>query len=181
MHSPSMLGHAVPAWSVVDRTTLAVALNRCRELRYGVFGSLYRASLDNLPSWLRLECRRLFCERVDAFPRLCGRLLDDDEFGEAGHKEGSRLLEFFVADFSERLDDAFDVLSRHIVLMLLSDFLNEFRLRHQLRHVFYLLSNQFTGMLARIVVKGTRGFAPTHQFDGKPGSGRRPWMASIRR
>src|ERR1700734_2090530 len=94
--------HAVPAWSVADRTTLAVALNCRWVLRYGGFGSLFRARLHNLPNGLRLECRRLLCERVDALPRLCGRLLDDDEFGETRHKKTSRLLEFFLADFSER-------------------------------------------------------------------------------
>jgi hypothetical protein len=105
-------------------------------LRHRVFGSLHRACPDDLPSRFRLEYRRFLCERVDAFPRLCGRLLDDNEFGESGHKEGSRFLEFFVAYFRERLDDALDVLPCHVVRMLLSDFLNELRLRHQLGHVF---------------------------------------------
>jgi hypothetical protein len=95
-------------------------------LQDGVFGSLYRTSLDDLPSWLRLEYRRLFRERIDALPRLCGRLLDDYQFREAGNKKRSRFLEFFVAYFGERLDHAFDVLSRHVVRMLLSNFLNEF-------------------------------------------------------
>jgi hypothetical protein len=66
-------------------------------LQDSVFGSLYRASLDDLPSWLRLEYRRLFRERIDALPRFCGGLLDHHQFGEAGHKERSRFLEFFVA------------------------------------------------------------------------------------
>jgi hypothetical protein len=75
--------------------------NRQTELLFStlqdrVFGSLYRASLDDLPSWLCLEYCRLFRERIDALPRLCGRLLDDYQFGEPGHKEGSRFLEFFV-------------------------------------------------------------------------------------
>jgi hypothetical protein len=78
-------------------------------LRYGIFGSLYRTSLDDLPSWLCLEYCWLLCEWIDALACFCGGLLDDDEFGEAGHKEGPRFLEFFVADFSERLDDALDV------------------------------------------------------------------------
>src|SRR5260370_16159206 len=69
-------------------------------------------------------------------------LLDDDEFGESGHKESSRLLEFLVADFRERLDDALDVLSRHLGRMLISDFLNEFRLRHQFGHVSSPVANQ---------------------------------------
>ena len=58
------------------------------------------------------------------------------------------VFEFFVPYFSERLDDAFDVLSRHIVLMLLSDFLNEFRLRHQLGHVSSVLPNHPVTTLA---------------------------------
>jgi len=103
-------------------------------LQDSVFGSLYRASLDDLPGWLRLEYRRLFRERIDALPRFCGGLLDDNQFSEAGHKERSRFLEFFVAYFGERLDHALNVLSRHVVRMLLSNFLNELRLRHQLRH-----------------------------------------------
>src|SRR5215831_5132994 len=61
-------------------------------LRYCVFGSLYRPSPDDLPSRLRLEYCWLLCERIDAAPLLCGGLLDDNEFGESGHKEGSRFL-----------------------------------------------------------------------------------------
>src|ERR1700693_5569699 len=58
------------------------------------------------------------------------------EFGKSRHKEGSRFLEFLVANLSKRLDNSFDVFSRHITFrMLFSDFLNEFRLRHQLGHV----------------------------------------------
>jgi hypothetical protein len=41
-------------------------------------------------------------ERIDAAPLLCSGLLDDNEFGKSGHKEGSRFLEFFVAYFRER-------------------------------------------------------------------------------
>src|ERR1017187_5587258 len=95
-------------------------------LQDSVFGSLYRASLDDLPSWFCLEYCRLFRERIDALSRFCGGVLFDNQFGEARHKEGSRFLEFFVAYFGERLDHALDVLSRHIVRMLLSNFLNEF-------------------------------------------------------
>ena len=97
-------------------------------LRYSVFGSLYRPSPDDLPSRLRLKYCWLFCERIDTAPLLCSGLLDNNEFGKSGHKEGSRFLEFFVAYFRERLDDALDVLPRHIIPMLLSDFLNELRL-----------------------------------------------------
>ncbi len=79
-------------------------------LRYCVFGSLYRPSPDDLPSRLRLEYCWLLCERIDAAPLLCGGLLDDNEFGESGHKEGSRFLELFVAYLGKRLDDALDVL-----------------------------------------------------------------------
>ena len=78
-------------------------------LRYRVFGSLYRASPEDLPSRLRLEHCWLLRERIDAFARLCGGLLDHNELGESGHKEGSRFLEFFVAYFRERLDDTLDV------------------------------------------------------------------------
>jgi hypothetical protein len=74
-------------------------------LRYRVFGSLYRASPDDLPSRLRLEHCWLLREWIDAFARLCDGLLDHNELGESGHKEGSRFLEFFVAYFRERLDD----------------------------------------------------------------------------
>ena len=104
-------------------------------LRQRVLGSLHWACPDDLPGGLRFEYRRFLCEGIDAFPRLCGGLLDDNEFGESGDEEGARLLEFFVAYFGKRLDDALDVLPRHIVRMLLSNFLNEFRLRHQLGHV----------------------------------------------
>jgi len=72
-----------------------------RLLCHGVFDSLHRASPDNLPGRLGFEYRRLFCERIDAFSRLCGGLLDDNEFGESGHKEGSGVLEFFIADAGE--------------------------------------------------------------------------------
>src|SRR5258708_14784275 len=104
-------------------------------LRQRVLGSLHWACPDDLPGGLRFEYREFVCEGIDAFPRLCGGLLDDNEFGESGDEEGPRLLEFFVAYFGKRLDDALDVLPRHIVGMLLSNFLNEFRLRHQLGHV----------------------------------------------
>jgi hypothetical protein len=103
-------------------------------LRHRVLGSLHWACPDDLPSGLRFEYRRFLCEGIDAFPSLCGGLLDDNEFGESGDEEGPCFLEFFVAYFGKRLDDALDVLPRHIVRMLLSNFLNEFRLRHQLGH-----------------------------------------------
>src|ERR1700730_49760 len=106
-----------------------------RRLRHRVFATLHRARPDDLPSRLRLDHRWLLCEGIDAFPSLCGRLLDDNEFGEAGHKEGSRFLELFVAYVRERLDDTLDILPRQIVRMLLSNLLNERRLRHQLGHV----------------------------------------------
>src|ERR1700730_4159131 len=51
-----------------------------------------------------------FVNGIDALSRLCGRLLDDNEFGKSGHKKGSRFLELFVSHFRERLDDALDVL-----------------------------------------------------------------------
>jgi hypothetical protein len=39
-------------------------------------------------------------------------LLDNNEFSESGHKEGSSFIEFLVGYSSERLDDGFDVLPR---------------------------------------------------------------------
>ena len=59
------------------------------KLQYSVFGSLYWSSPDDLPSRLRLKYCWLFCERIDAAPLLCCRLLDNNEFGKSGHKEGS--------------------------------------------------------------------------------------------
>src|SRR6516164_6442037 len=90
-------------------------------LRYCVFGSLYRAGPDDLPSRLRFKYCRLLRERINAFSCLCGRLLDNDEFGKPRHKKGPGFLEFFVAYFRKRLDDAFNVLACHIVWMPLSD------------------------------------------------------------
>src|SRR5208337_5694314 len=112
-----------------------------------VFDCLHWASPDNFPGWLRLEYRWLLCERIDAFPRFCGGLLDDNKLREPRHKEGSRSLELFVAYFRERLDDALDVLPRNIVRMMLRDFLNELRLRHQLGHVSSLLPNRLVTTL----------------------------------
>src|SRR5258708_24501546 len=42
------------------------------------------------------------------------RLLDDNEFSKSGDEEGPRFLEFFVAYFGKRLDDALDFLPRHL-------------------------------------------------------------------
>src|SRR5260370_39985684 len=95
-----------------------------------------------VPIGIRYAYRRFLWIRFDSRPRLGGGLLEDDEFGESWHKESSRLLEFLVADFRERLDDALDVLSRHLGRMLISDFLNEFRLRHQFGHVSSPVANQ---------------------------------------
>src|SRR5258708_35141308 len=125
-------------------------------LRHRVLGSLDRARPDDLPSGLRFEYRRFLSERIDAFPRLCGGLLDDNKFCESWHEEGPRFLEFFVAYFGERLDDALDVLARHIVGMLLSDFLNELRLRHQLGHVPPPDSESFCDYISlKFAVEGT--------------------------
>jgi hypothetical protein len=125
------------------------SLSMVSALRHRVFGSLHRASLDDLPRWLRLEYCRLFCEWIDALARLRGGLLDDNEFGESGHNEGSRFLEFLVANFRERLDDPFDVLPAHGLRILLSDFLNKLRLRHQfVGHVFSVISNHPVTTLA---------------------------------
>src|SRR6187431_2960111 len=74
-----------------------------------VFGGLDRASLEHLTGRLRLEDRRLLGERVDPLPLLGGRLLDDDELGEARNQERSVLLELFVPDRGQRLEDPLDV------------------------------------------------------------------------
>src|SRR5262249_32098906 len=76
--------------------------------RHCVFGRLNRSSLDDLASWLRLEDRWLFRERIDTPTRLRGGLLYDDELGESWHHERAGLLEFLVANFGYRLDDALD-------------------------------------------------------------------------
>src|SRR5208337_678178 len=111
-------------------------------LSHCVFGSLYRASLDDLPRRLRLECCWFLCKRIDALSRFCGRLLDHYEFGESRHDESSGFLEFFVANFRQRLDDPLYVLPGHSVRVLLSNLLNELRLRHQfVGHVFSVLPN----------------------------------------
>src|ERR1700730_17174349 len=70
-------------------------------LCYCVFDSLHGASPDNLPCRFGLEYRGLLCERIDAFSRLRSGLLDDNEFRESGHEEGSRFLEFFIAYVGE--------------------------------------------------------------------------------
>src|ERR1022692_3455008 len=97
-------------------------------LRYCVFGGLYRPSPDDLPRRFRLKYCWLLCERIDAAPLFCSGLFDDNELGKSGHKKGSRFLEFSVAYLRARLDDALDVLPRHIVRLLLRDILNELRL-----------------------------------------------------
>src|SRR6516225_8306741 len=106
--------------------------------RHCVFGRLNRSSLDDLASWLRLEDRWLFRERIDTPTRLRGGLLYDDELGESWHHERAGLLEFLVANFGHRLDDALDVLARDFVRMPLDDSLNEFRLRHSISHLYPL-------------------------------------------
>src|SRR5258708_31475842 len=98
----------------------------------GVFDGLYRGSLDELAGWFGLENSRLFGEWIDALARLGGRLFDDDELGEARQHVGPGLLELLIADARQRLDDAFDILSRQTARMLVRNCLNEFRLRHLL-------------------------------------------------
>jgi hypothetical protein len=51
-----------------------------------------------------------FVNGLMPFRAFVAGVLYDNHFGEAGHKEGSRFLEFFVAYFGERLDDALHVL-----------------------------------------------------------------------
>jgi hypothetical protein len=76
-----------------------------------VFDSLHWASPDDLPCWLCLEYCGFLCKRIDAIPRFCGGLLDDNKFRKPGYKEGSRFLEFFVANAGQRLDDSLDILA----------------------------------------------------------------------
>src|ERR1700674_1386153 len=136
---------------VIHRTTLAVILHR-RLRRYDTasLAAFTGRALMIFRAGFALNIVGSFVNGLMPFRRLCGGLLDDNEFGESGHKEGSRFLEFLVAYLGERLDDAHDVLPRHIVWMLLSDFLNEFRLRHQLGHVSSsVLPNQPVTTLAR--------------------------------
>src|SRR5258707_4954460 len=97
-----------------------------------VFDGLDRAGLDELPGRFGLEYRRLFGEWVDALACLGGRLFDDHELGKARQHESPGLLELLVADARQRLDDAFDILSRQTARMLVRNCLNEFRLRHLL-------------------------------------------------
>ena len=88
---------------------------------YRVFGRLHRSGSDDLASWLRLKDGWLFCEWIDAPARLRGGLLYDNELGESWHHERAGLLEFPVANFGHRLDDALDVLARDLVWMPLDE------------------------------------------------------------
>jgi hypothetical protein len=104
------------------------------------FAAFTGRALIDLPSGLGLEGRWLLGEWIDALACLRGGLLDDNKLREAGYEEHSRFLEFLVANFGDRLDDGLNVLPRHAVSMLFSDFLNEFRLRHHLGHLPLLTS-----------------------------------------
>jgi hypothetical protein len=79
-----------------------------------------------------------FVNGIDALARLRGGFLYDDELGESGHQERTGLLEFLVANFGHRLDDALDVLACDLVWVPLDDSLNEFRLRHSVSHLYPL-------------------------------------------
>src|SRR5215813_7895179 len=92
------------------------------KLQHSILGGLHRPSPDDFPCRLRLKYCWFLCERIDAAPLLCCRLFDNNEFGESGHKKDSRSFELLVANRGERLDDGFDVLPRHIVRMLGSNF-----------------------------------------------------------
>jgi hypothetical protein len=66
---------------------------------------------------------------------LVAGFLMTTNLAKAGQQEGPGFLELLVTDVRERLDDALDVLSRQLVRMQLSNFLNELRLRHNLCHL----------------------------------------------
>jgi hypothetical protein len=89
-------------------------------------GRFYWAGPDEFSSQLRLEYGWLLREGIDTLARLGGRFFGDDELGEAGHQEGSDLLEFLVAHVCERLEDVPYILSGQLARMLLGDFPNEF-------------------------------------------------------
>src|SRR6185295_11162810 len=99
-----------------------------------VLRGLDRAGLQHLAGGLRLEGHRLLRERVDALALLGGGLLHDDELREPGEHEQTVLLQLLVADCGQRLEDAGDVLARQLVLVSVSDSLDDLRLRQNLRH-----------------------------------------------
>src|SRR5471030_2312887 len=98
---------------------------RTLALCYCVFGCLYRSSPNDLTSRFCLKYSWLFCEWIDAAPLFRCRLLDNNEFGKSGHKEGPRFFELLISNRRERLDNGLDVLSRYSVRMLFSDYLNK--------------------------------------------------------
>jgi SPFH domain / Band 7 family len=68
-------------------------LEKCRRpTLHRVFGCLHRARPNDLSGGFSLKHRGLFCERVDTLSLFGGRLLDDDELGEAGDNKGAVLL-----------------------------------------------------------------------------------------
>src|SRR5262245_57945933 len=99
-----------------------------------VLRGLDRAGLQHLAGGLRLEGHRLLRERVDALALLGGGRLPDDELREPGAHEQTVLLQLLVADCGQRLEDAGDVLARQLVLVSVSDSLDDLRLRQNLRH-----------------------------------------------
>ena len=109
MSGPSLLDTALARGPGCEAGASLFSLSR-----YRVFGCLNRSGSDDLASWLRLKDGWLFCERVDALARLCRGLLDDDEFGEPWRHEHAGLLEFLVANFGHRVDDALDVFARDL-------------------------------------------------------------------
>src|SRR6188768_983641 len=99
-----------------------------------VLGGLHRAGLQHLAGGLRLEGHRLLGERVDPLALLGGGLLDDDELGKARQNKQAVLLQLLVTDGRQRHEDAGDVLARQLVLVSVSDSLDDLRLRQNLRH-----------------------------------------------
>src|SRR6185312_3603990 len=109
-------------------------------LDHRVFGGLDRARAHDLAGGLGLEHRRLLGEGVDPLPLLGGRLLDDHELRESRNQEGSGLLELFVADGGERLEDALHVFAGELPVVLFGQLGNEVGLRQRLAHSIDLLS-----------------------------------------
>src|SRR6266704_4352676 len=97
-----------------------------------VFCCLDWACSDNLSGRFGLEHHGLASERIGAFPRFGGRLLDNHEFGESRNQEHAGLLELLVADRRQRLQHALDVLLCQFTFS--GDLLDQLRLRHLVCH-----------------------------------------------
>src|SRR5258708_12681621 len=133
----------------------------------GVFDRLDRASAYGLAGRLRGELLLLARERVDAFTRRAGGLLDDDELGKAVQDEDAVLLELLVPDVDQRLDDVLHVLAGNFLADRLCDRLQDSALRHRLvllrracfGHCSSLLPTQKSASLATRSTETTTGVA----------------------